>query len=250
MEADLKVGALARRTGLTVRTLHHYDQIGLLSPAKRTPSGHRVYGVEEVRRLQQIASLRHLGLTLEQIGEALRDPENSLEHVLKLQIERIRDEIRSRERMRGLLEHLRDRLRSAEGASVDELTRTIEVTMNYAKYYTPEQREQLARRREEVGEERIAEVQREWSELFAAYERAMAAGLDPASEEVQALAKKSASLIAEFTGGDAGIRASLATMYREEGAENVMAQHGVSMAPGLWEYMGRAGAVLRERSGG
>lgn len=55
----MKVGELARRTGLSVRTLHHYDDIGLLTPAGRTPSGHRIYGMAEVRRLQQIASLRH-----------------------------------------------------------------------------------------------------------------------------------------------------------------------------------------------
>lgn len=50
----LKVGELARRTGLSVRTLHHYDEIGLLSPARRTATGHRLYGRDEIRRLQQI----------------------------------------------------------------------------------------------------------------------------------------------------------------------------------------------------
>lgn len=48
---NMKVGALARRTGLTVRTLHHYDEIGLLRPTQRTTAGHRLYGDEEVRRL-------------------------------------------------------------------------------------------------------------------------------------------------------------------------------------------------------
>lgn len=218
----------------------HYDEIGLLAPAHRTPSGHRLYGVEEIRRLQQIASLRHLGLTLDRIGDALRGPESCLERLLELQIGRIQEEIRSRETTCALLEHLRDRLRTAEGASVEDLTRTIEATMSYAKYYTPEQMEQLARRREEVGEARIEEVQREWAGLFAAYEKAMDGGLDPASEEVLTLSRRAAALIEEFTGGDPGIRDSLSRMYREEGAENVMTRHGVQTAPGLWEYVGRA----------
>jgi DNA-binding transcriptional MerR regulator len=47
----MKVGELARRTGLTVRTLHHYDEIGLLSPSARTESGHRLYGQADVLRL-------------------------------------------------------------------------------------------------------------------------------------------------------------------------------------------------------
>ncbi|MDQ3549743.1 MAG: MerR family transcriptional regulator, partial [Chloroflexota bacterium] len=65
----MKVGELARRTGMTVRALHHYDEIGLLSPSERTASGHRLYSAAEVERLQQIASLRQIGFPLEEIRE-------------------------------------------------------------------------------------------------------------------------------------------------------------------------------------
>ena len=53
-----KVGSLASATGLTVRTLHHYDHIGLVSPSGRTPSGHRLYEESDVRRLYQVLALR------------------------------------------------------------------------------------------------------------------------------------------------------------------------------------------------
>ena len=242
----MKVGRLAERTGLTVRTLHHYDEIGLLTPSRRTPAGHRVYGEPEVRRLQQIASLRQLGLPLDEIRDCLDRPEYSLERVLDLQLDRIREQIQRHQRLHDLIVGLRDRLHSAEGVSVDDLTRTIEVTMNYEKYYTPEQLQQLEQRRREVGDERIQEVQREWSELFAAFGDAMDEGLDPSSPHVKSLARKSAALIAEFTGGDQGIAASLGGMYRSEGAENVAARQGMSMKPGLWEYMGKARAALQD----
>lgn len=65
-----KVGDLAGRTGLSVRTLHHYDEIGLLSPSGRTGSGHRLYSAEDVLRLQRIRSLRALGFSLEEIRES------------------------------------------------------------------------------------------------------------------------------------------------------------------------------------
>jgi DNA-binding transcriptional MerR regulator len=242
----MKVGMLAKRTGVTVRTLHHYDEIGLLSPGDRTSAGHRLYGDAEVHRLQQVASLRHLGLSLEQIRACLDRPEYSLDRVLELQIERIEEAIGREKALRDLIRTLRARLRSAEGPSVDDLTPTIEVTMNHQKYYTPEQLAQLQRRAEEVGEERIQQVQHEWAELFAAYGTAMTDGLDPASDEVQALARKSASLIGEFTGGDPGISASLGNMYGIEGGENVAARHGMQTPPGLWEYMARAGSALKE----
>jgi DNA-binding transcriptional MerR regulator len=240
----LKVGELASRTGLSVRTLHHYDDIGLLSPSRRTDAGHRLYGQSEVERLQRIVSLRHIGLSLEEIQECLEHPEYSLDHVLTLQIQRIDEQVGRQRRLRDLIERLRERLQSEEGASLDDITRTIEVTMQYAKHYTPEQLEQLEQRRLEVGQERIEEVQREWQELFDAYADAMSRDVDPASEEVQALARSSSALIGEFTGGDPGIRTSLDTMYRTEGPRNVLEGHGMQMAPGLWEYMGKARAAL------
>ncbi len=242
----MKVGELARRTGLSVRALHHYDAIGLLSPARRTAAGHRLYGRDEVERLQRIASLRRIGLSLEEVGVCLESDEYTLERVLELQIQRLDDELRAQERLRALLSALRNRLRQGGRVALDELTRTIEVTMEYGKYYTPDQLQKLEQRRREVGQERMEQVQVEWQELFAAYASAMERGLDPESDEVKVLAKKSAELIGEFTGSDSGIAASLGSMYRTEGPENVIESHGMHMAPGLWEYMGRARAALQQ----
>ncbi|MGD2046759.1 MAG: MerR family transcriptional regulator [Gemmatimonadota bacterium] len=242
MTVVMKVGELARSTGLSVRTLHHYDDIGLLSPARRSAAGHRLYGRREVERLQRIVSLRHLGLALDEIRECLERPEYSLERVLELHVERLEEQLGRQRRLRDLVQGLRDRLRDGGETSLDELTRTIEVTMSYEKHYTPEQLEKLEARRNEVGDERIREVQREWQEIFASYTDAMRRGLDPASPEVQALARKSASLIGEFTGGDPEIASSLGNMMRNEGPE-VLERQGMDMAPGLWEYMGRARAA-------
>lgn len=245
-DPGMKVGELARRTGLSVRTLHHYDAVGLLRPEARTAAGHRLYGARDMRRLQQIVSLRQLGLSLEEIRSCLDDPAYSLKRVVEIHVAAVRAEIEQQERLCGLLDALLEKLAGGEELSVDELTRTIEETITMEGYYTPEQLERLARHREEVGEDRIKEVEREWKELFAAYERAMSAGVDAASEEVLALARRSEALIGEFTGGDAGIESSLTTMYRTEGPENVMAQHGMSTTPGLWEYMGKATQALRK----
>ncbi|HKO00391.1 MAG TPA: MerR family transcriptional regulator, partial [Thermoanaerobaculia bacterium] len=72
MTHDLfKVGELAKRTGMSVRTLHHYDAIGLLQPSRRSESGHRLYDRDDVARLQQIKSLRQLGFALDEIRELL-----------------------------------------------------------------------------------------------------------------------------------------------------------------------------------
>ena len=70
----LRVGELADRTGLTVRTLHHYEAIGLLVASDRSDAGHRRYGAADVDRLYRICLLRDLGLGLPEIGRALDDP--------------------------------------------------------------------------------------------------------------------------------------------------------------------------------
>jgi DNA-binding transcriptional MerR regulator len=244
VEETLKVGQLARRTGLTVRTLHHYDEIGLLSPSGRTPAGHRLYGAAEVRRLQQIASLRQLGLALEDIRDCLDRPEFALDAVLEMQIARIDEQMETHRRLRATLTRLRDRLASADEVGVDELTASIEATTSYARYFTSDQLQLLRQRATSIGKDRIEQVQREWTELFGAFERAMKRGMDPASDEVGALARRAAELVAEFTGGDAGVRASLTSMYESEGPRKVLGGHSVGLAPGLWEYMAEARAAM------
>jgi DNA-binding transcriptional MerR regulator/uncharacterized glyoxalase superfamily protein PhnB len=72
--AGRKVGEVAEATGLTVRTLHHYEEIGLLVASARTASGHRLYSPADIERLYRICLLRRLGLPLGEIGAALDDP--------------------------------------------------------------------------------------------------------------------------------------------------------------------------------
>lgn len=64
---------VSRAPGITSRTLRHYEQIGLLRPARVAPNGYRFYGDEEISRLYRILSLRSLGLPLASIGSALED---------------------------------------------------------------------------------------------------------------------------------------------------------------------------------
>lgn len=67
--SELTVGSVARLAGVTVRTLHHYDDIGLVVPAGRTGSGYRTYGADQVERLQEVLFFRELGFSLETIRE-------------------------------------------------------------------------------------------------------------------------------------------------------------------------------------
>lgn len=83
------VSELAARTGVSVRTLHHYDAIGLLTPRERSAKGYRLYGDAELLRLQQILIERSLGLSLEHIRRTLDDPSFDLQTALIDQRERL-----------------------------------------------------------------------------------------------------------------------------------------------------------------
>ena len=68
------MGELAEATGLTVRTLHYYEQIGLLTPSGRSPAGHRIYDDADAARLYRVSLLRRLGMDLAEVQRALDDP--------------------------------------------------------------------------------------------------------------------------------------------------------------------------------
>jgi MerR family transcriptional regulator, thiopeptide resistance regulator len=211
-----KVGELAGATGLTVRTLHHYDAIGLLRPSRRTPSGHRLYGAPDVARLQQVTSLRQLGFPLEQIRDLLDRRGVSPPEVVGLHLARVREQIELQRTLCERLERIAKTLEAAETVSADELIRTIEATTMYEKYYTPEQREELNARAAEIGEERIRQSQVDWQTLMDEVRAEMERGTDPADPRVQALAARWKALIEEFTGGNQGIAQSLGRMWKEE----------------------------------
>lgn len=234
-----KVGVLASRTGLSVRALHHYDEIGLLRPTLRSSSGHRLYDHHDVARLQQIQSLRSLGFPLDEIRRLLEGPGLSPRRVIYLHLARLREQIARQTRLTERLQALASHLEAAETVSADELCLIIEGIMTMEKYFTTEQLEELRQRGERVGQERMREAGEEWSVIIPAVRAAMANGTDPKSPEVQKLARRWKELVAEFTGGNPAIAQSLTNMYKHEGP---VLQQKLGQVPdaAMFEYMKKA----------
>ena len=237
----LRVGQLAKRTGLTVRTLHHYDELGILSPRRRSAAGYRLYGEDDVARLLQAVLLRRLGLSLAEVRTSLDDPRHALLEALRAQAARLRAQIAHEQRLLTRLDSLAGRLEhSANGFGTDVLE-TLEMLTMFEKYMTEEQLATLAERKEQLGGAHIAEVEAEWPRLIAAVRAAMERGVDPASPEVQPLARRWQELVREFTGGDPQIAGAVRKMYA--GEPSVRQRTGLD--EGIMEYVGRAMAAAK-----
>lgn len=119
------MGELAKATGLTVRTLHHYDDVGLLVPSERTSAGHRLYAEQDVRRLYRILALRRLGMRLDEIAAVLDDEGLTLLETVRRHLEQVDQELERqqtlRERLRQLLATLERSVEPTAGEFIDAI---------------------------------------------------------------------------------------------------------------------------------
>jgi DNA-binding transcriptional MerR regulator len=121
-----KVGELAKLTGLTIRTLRFYDQIGLFSPSGQTESGHRLYDELDLSRLQQILSLKELGLSLEEIKAVLTGGQISPSEIVDLQINQIKEQINLQQKLLEQLRHVSKLMQGKAELTVEDFTNLLQ----------------------------------------------------------------------------------------------------------------------------
>jgi DNA-binding transcriptional MerR regulator len=241
----LKVGDLAKRTGLTIRTLHHYDEIGLLKPSLHSAAGHRLYTAADIARLQQVLSLRQLGFALEQIRDCLDRPGFSPLEVIRRHVARLREQIQLQQRLCAGLESIAAYFQLAGEVSAETFLQAIEVMTVIENYYTPEQLESFRKRREAdpEGTEKLArQGQADWAELMAQYTAEMQKGTDPADPRAQALEKRRQALVNVVTGGDPAIEQNLKRLWTEQG-DMLSAQFGYH--PKVMEYLAKVAEAAK-----
>lgn len=235
---EWRVGELAAATGLTVRTLHHYDEIGLLKPSGRTPAGHRLYSAGDVRRLYSIVALRQLGFSLGDVGDLIERQGAHPKDATRRRLSELDRQIGAQQRLRRRLAGLLETLERDGDVTTEELVEIVEEMTMHERYYTPEQLAELERRREELGgDDPMKKAEQDWADLIAAVRAEKERGTDPADPRMQELAARWTGLIEQFTGGDPEIMKSLKTMYEQEGPAK--ASRGM-VDPELMEYAQRA----------
>ncbi|WP_344420387.1 MerR family transcriptional regulator [Amycolatopsis minnesotensis] len=245
-KARWSVGALAKAAGLTVRTLHHYDEIGLLCPGERSPSGHRRYTEPDLHRLYQIRLLRQIGMPLTEIGDAL--DRGVLREVLTARVELLDQQARRLTALSQQTSALLDQLDRSDWA--DPVLLQAKLTV-FEEYLTPEQHALMDAHVEGLDEAAKSTMDTEWFVLFRRMVEHYRAGTPEADPALLADAARLADLGRTFTGGDAGIWDSMVKFFRERGGgvlNSLTGETDFELDDDFWDYVSSAiSAALSDR---
>jgi DNA-binding transcriptional MerR regulator len=212
-----KASEFAELAGVTVRTLHHYDRLGLLKPKKRSPAGYRLYQSKDVERVEQIVALKFLGLALAEIHTVLEREALPLREALARQRTALLEKWRLLDRA---LAAIGEAERAAEPTSA-LLRRIVEVIemqndSNWMmKYYSPEAQTKIAERAKTFTPEMQAGISQAWKDYYRDL-AALKNTEDPGGVKAAALAQRQQDLVGAFTGNDPRVEAGLRALYKDQ----------------------------------
>ena len=193
------VGELAGETGLTVRTLHHYDEVGVLRPSRRTPAGHRRYTAGDVARLPRVTALRGFGFSLAEVAALLDGGvATDVRELVQHQLDQAADRLERAQRLQAGLVRVLSLLDAAAEPSAAELVRLIEVMTTVERSYSREELERMAEHRRRM----TAELSPEELERMAERRRAWRDSLPP--EELERLSQLRRVAAGDVAGDAAG----------------------------------------------
>jgi DNA-binding transcriptional MerR regulator len=241
----VNVGEVAALAGVTVRTLHHYDRIGLLSPSGRTAAGYRRYSPADLDRLHQVLVYRELGFPLEEVATLLDDPDADPAEHLRRQHRLLRDRL---ERTRAMVAAVEKEMEArAMGMSLTPEERFEVFGEHDPAQYEAEAEERWGdteawaesqRRTRGYSKEDWLRVKAEMADIGARWVAALRSGAPPDSEEAMDVAELNRQHISRaFYECSPEMHAALGRMYVEDPRFTETYER---MAPGLAQYVSTA----------
>ena len=242
MTQDYTVGDLSKRSGLTVRALHHYEKLGLLKPSGRTEAGYRLYSDRDVQILHRILAYRQMGLALKEIGPLLGPDAPPLAKLLTRQISAAEAELKRQQAQLALLRRVAKRASAGGPELTSELLSLMAMRRTYERYFSEAELQQMIDVQNALGDEGLARIKAEWTELVPAMRARMDAGADPRSEAVGALARRWIEIGKAFP-QDEKTRRKGRTMFAER--PELLERSGFSLE--LLDYLDLAVSAEKER---
>ena len=208
MEKDqyYSIGVFSKKTGVSMRTLHYYDEIGLLKPEKHPGSGHRLYTERDEMALQKITCLKSLGYSLEQIRAIIKESSfdaslietlQKQKHELERKQEEIGTALKAISRMIGLLKEEEE----IDGAVFMSLINSIQTEKDQRLWIEQNMTKELADRLFDKPEEEMAALDQAFIQLAKEVKRLAGKPVD--DPEVQEMADRHMKVSLQFVGADA-----------------------------------------------
>ena len=220
------VGELAKRSGLTVRALHHYEKLSLLPPSGRTQAGYRLYAERDVRVLHRILAYRQMGVVLKEIAPLLSADAPPLLDVLTRQLAAAEAELGRQQQLVAMLQRIAQRAQNSDGSAdlSDELLGLIRMMGTYQRYFSEAELQQLRDMKTGMDDEGLTHIKAEVAALIPAMRAAMKCGADPRSPAVAALAQRWLALDHLFP---------VADELRDKGRAMLAEEPGMQMETGI-----------------
>lgn len=207
-----QVGEIAEKTGLTIRTLHHYEEIGLLLPTARTDAGYRLYNMQCIERLTQIQLLRQVGVKLKNIGEILDGQSGDIASLLQERIALLTEQMQQMAVLRFRLEQLQKQVQIGDTLTQADWFSVLEMMTMFDKYFTPQELEQLPLYTAHTLKNQ------EWQRRVLAVNELMQQGVMPQSIEAQRLSYEWMTALERDTGGNPDFFARLNKIHLTDNA--------------------------------
>lgn len=234
----LKVGQLAKQICLSVRTLHHYDEIGLLSPSVRTSAGHRLYNTKDIMLLHRIQALKQLGLSLQQIAGIIQDNSQQLPEIIAQQIINIDREITHATQLKSKLVKLQNNLQAGDEPDMATWLDTLALMNVYEKYLTADEIEELNSHALAVK----YEIEHDWPEMVKKLQSMMDQKIPPTDKGAQTFVILWTEMLERLVGHNPHLLLKVNSMSNEL---EMQMRRGIS--PAMAKYLGDVmGAIHRD----
>lgn len=221
----LRIGEVAKRTGLTIRTLRHYDALGLLAPTERSGAAYRLYSSADLAHLLQIQSLKTLGLSLRDIERALDDPAYDTQEVLRQHIGLLERRIQQEQELLARLCALQGVAEVGWMGIADVIHLTEQVDGRVRQFMTVArdvaERDETMFSREQWAYLRARHTPNwttggeDWPQLLTDVLSTLERGTPPDTPEAKELARRWNALVHQFTGGRSDIAHALDAAYQQ-----------------------------------
>ncbi|WP_321898445.1 SAM-dependent methyltransferase [Paraburkholderia heleia] len=209
----LKIGELAKKAGLSVRALHHYDAIGLLSPSQRTDGGARLYGRSDLIRLHRIEALKRFGYSLPDIKASLDGQLTGVPlQLLQRQIKELDTQALRAQRLSRHLQHLVDMIAAGSEIAATDWLNALELMNMYQKHLDDDELDALLA----SGPDTVAPTDPSWTALIDKVHAAVQQALSTESDAAQALAWRWIRLVVQMTRNDPALATKLMMMQLGE----------------------------------